>query len=137
MMHKVCLAVALMLGCVLPLGAAPPKQDARSKEVDAAIAKALQFLSKQQNQDGSWSAWRGRHPALTGLAVMAFLAAGPVPGEGPYAEVVEKGVRAVLKMQAANGLIATEAGHEMYHHGICTLMLAEVVGMTRGELARE
>jgi hypothetical protein len=137
MMHKACLAVALLLGCVLPLWAAPPKQDPRSKEVDAAIAKALQFLAKQQNQDGSWSAWRGRHPALTGLAVMAFLAAGHVPGEGPYGEVVEKGVRSVLKMQATNGLIATEAGHEMYHHGICTLMLAEVVGMTRGELARE
>lgn len=136
-MHKICLAAALMLGCALPLGAAPPKQGARSKEVDAAIARALAYLKSKQNQDGSWSAYRGKHPAITGLAVMAFLAAGHVPGEGPYGEVVERGIRAVLKMQHANGLIATDAGHEMYHHGICTLMLAEVVGMTQGELARE
>src|SRR5690606_31909025 len=34
-----------------------------------------------------------------------------------------------------NGLIASEGGHEMYHHGICTLMLAEVAGMTDGPLA--
>ena len=136
-MSKVCLTVALVLGCVLPLRAAAPKKDTRSKEVDAAIAKALEFLKKTQNQDGSWSANRARHPAITGLAVMAFLSAGHVPGEGPYGEAVAKGIRAVLKMQHANGLIATEAGHEMYHHGICTLMLAEVVGMTQGDLAKE
>ena len=34
-------------------------------------------------------------------------------------------------------LIASEAGHEMYHHGICTLMMAEAVGMTQGPLAAE
>jgi hypothetical protein len=68
---------------------------------------------------------------------MAFLSAGHVPGEGPYGETVEKGIRAVLKAQHANGLIAAEGGHEMYHHGICTLMLAEVAGMTEGPLADE
>ena len=136
-MSKVCLAVALVLGCVLPLRAAAPKKDARSKEVDAAIAKALEFLKKTQNKDGSWSVHGGPHPAITGLAVMAFLSAGHVPGEGPYGAVVEKGIRCVLKRQHANGLIATNANHEMYHHGICTLMLAEVVGMTQGDLAKE
>jgi hypothetical protein len=40
-------------------------------------------------------------------------------------------------MQHPNGLIGAEAGHEMYHHGICTLMLAEVVGMTQGPIAAD
>jgi hypothetical protein len=49
--------------------------------------------------------------------------------------VIEEGVRWVLDNQHASGLIASEAGHEMYHHGICTLMLAEVAGMMQGKLA--
>jgi hypothetical protein len=68
---------------------------------------------------------------------MAFLSAGNVPGEGPYGKTLEKAIRGVIKMQAANGLIASDAGHEMYHHGICTLMLAETAGMTQGPLAAD
>src|SRR5205814_1665075 len=56
---------------------------------------------------------------------------------GKYGQTVEKGIRWVLGRQQPNGLIATEYGHEMYHHGIATLMLAEVAGMTDGELGRE
>ena len=65
---------------------------------------------------------------------MAFLSAGNVPGEGRYGDVIEKGIRNVLKAQKKNGLIATEGGQEMYQHGISTLMLAEVAGMTDAEL---
>jgi len=117
----------------------PPKQDEQSKKVDAAIKKALEFLAKSQNPDGTWAAGggRGRHPAITALAVMAFLSAGHVPGEGPHGKTTEKGIDAVLKMQLPNGLFAAEGRHEMYHHGICTLMLAEVVGMTQGPLAQK
>ena len=63
---------------------------------------------------------------------MAFLAAGHVPGEpGPYREAVERGIRYVLDHQAANGLLVSGTSHgPMYCHGISTLMLAEVVGMT-------
>ena len=68
---------------------------------------------------------------------MAFLSAGHVPGEGHYGETVEKGIRWVLKAQQANGLFASNGGHEMYHHGICTLMLAEAAGMTDGKLGDE
>ena len=136
-MTKVCLTLVLFFGCVLSAAAAP-KPDARSREVDAVIAKALVFLKNNQNKDGSWSPWRGgRDPALTGLAVMAFLSAGHVPGEGPYGKVVERGIQAVLKMQHPNGLISGNGHQEMYNHGICTLMLAEVAGMTQGPLAKE
>jgi len=75
--------------------------------------------------------------AVTSLAVMAFLSAGHVPGEGKHGLAIERGVRWVLAMQQPNGLIATEGGHEMYHHGIATLMLAEVCGMVNGELGKE
>src|SRR5262245_10346099 len=110
---------------VLPTLHAQPKEDEHSKKVDEAIKKALKFLASTQNADGSWSAGgRGQEPAISGLAVMAFLSAGHVPGEGIHGKTVDKGIRAVLKMQHPNGLFASNSGHEMYSHGICTLMLA-------------
>ncbi len=136
-MIRTTFVLALLLACLISARAAPPKDDPQAREVDAAVRKALTFLQSTQNDDGSWSASRNAKPAVTALAVMAFLSAGNVPGEGPYARTVEKGIRAVLKMQGGNGLIATDGHHEMYHHGICTLMLAEAAGMTQGPLADE
>ena len=137
-MSRMSLLVALVLGGVTAAPAAEPKKDPRAKEVDAAIRRALVYLKNNQQADGTWSAQqRGSKPAITALAVMAFLSAGHVPGEGPYGKVVEKGVRAVLRMQHGNGLIADDGQWEMYNHGICTLMLAEVAGMTQGPLAAE
>jgi len=39
-----------------------------------------------------------------------------------------------MAQQKSNGLFASDSGHEMYHHGIATLMLAEAAGMTDREL---
>jgi hypothetical protein len=128
--------VLLFFSAPIVRAADAPKKD---KELEGVVNKALEFLKNQQRDDGSWSGGRagGRSTAITGLSVMAFLSAGHVPGEGPYADTLEKGIRFVLKAQQTNGLIANEGNHEMYHHGICTLMLAEVAGMTEGPLAEE
>jgi Prenyltransferase and squalene oxidase repeat len=130
------LAPFVLLGAV----AAAPAADAPTRHTreDDAVDNGLRFLQRQQDADGAWRAGRmGKNPAITSLAVMAFLAAGYVPGEGPYGDTVEKGVRWVLRAQQPNGLIASDGSHEMYHHGISTLMLAEVAGMTDGPLAEE
>jgi hypothetical protein len=115
------------------------EKDKKAKsQLDESIDKALVFLAANQDREGAWSAgYRGKNPAITALAVMAFLSAGNIPGEGKYGEVVKKGVDFVMHSQAPNGLIATEGHYEMYQHGICTLMLAEVVGMTQGKQADE
>jgi hypothetical protein len=130
-------AVFLALVLVPTVRAAdPPSKDA---PVDKAVDRALAFL--HNTQDKTDGAWRGqganKNLAVTSLAVMAFLSAGHVPGEGRYGTTVERGVRWVLKQQRPNGLLATEGGHEMYHHGIATLMLAEVAGMAEGKLAED
>lgn len=118
-----------------------PAAEKRAKDtpVDRAIDRALEYLDKVQDKaDGAWpGGGHGKNPAITSLAVMAFLSAGHVPGEGRYGKTVEKGVRWVLKQQLPNGLIATRGGHEMYHHGIATLMLAEVAGMTDKSLGKD
>jgi hypothetical protein len=127
-------AMALVVLAGRARAAGPPERT----ETEQAIDSALEYLQRAQDADGAWRAWHGRkNAAITGLSVMAFLAAGHVPGEGRYAETVEKGIRWVLRTQQANGLIATAGGHEMYHHGICTLMLAEAAGMTDAHLGDE
>jgi hypothetical protein len=136
-MRRLLFAVVLSLaGPVVVPGAEPP---AGKTEADRAVERALEYLHNIQDKtDGGWrGGYAGKNPAVTSLAVMAFLSAGHVPGEGKYGPTVEKGIRWVLRKQQPNGLIATEYGHEMYHHGIATLMLAEVAGMTDGELGRE
>lgn len=123
------LVFALLLLGTSFVSAAEP---AVSKEkLDQSIDNALRAMQRTQEKDGSWSATNARvkNPAITALCVMAFLSAGHVPGEGRYGDTVKNGIDVVLKAQHPNGLIATEGGHEMYHHGICTLMLAEVAGM--------
>ncbi len=124
----------------LNAGAAPENQPsaARDREkLEAAVDRALTFLQRVQHDEGAWSYNGNRSPALTALGVMAFLSAGHVPGEGPHGATVEKGIRYVLEQQAPSGLIAAEDRFQMYHHGICTLMLAEVTGMTEGKLGAE
>ncbi len=134
-MRRALPALLVLLTCAPLAVAAPPRQ---RTPADDAIDKALVFLQRTQEPDGSWRAGRGsKNAAITSLAVMAILSAGHVPGEGPYADTLDRGIRWVLRAQHPNGLIATEGGHEMYHHGICTIMLAEVAGMTDGKLSAE
>src|SRR5690349_21842530 len=112
----------------------PPKLDA----VDRAVRQALVYLQRSQEPEGGWRALGSTRTAgVTGLCTMAFLSAGHTPTEGPFAKTVSEGIRYVLSRQQSNGVIASDANFEMYHHGICTLMLAEVVGMTKGDKADE
>ncbi len=109
-------------------------------ETDASVRKALEYLKTSQKPDGSWeSGGFGRATSVTSLSVMAYLAAGHLPGTpGPYREVIEKGIRYVVTHQRANGMLVSNPSHgPMYCHGISTLMLAEVVGMTPDPLLAE
>ncbi len=123
---------------VLLLALAPlPRALAQDKPAggtpsDESIKRALVYLKDSQKPDGGWDAGFGRATSVTSLAVMSFLASGHVPGEpGPYRETIDRGIRYVLTHQKANGLLVTNTSHgPMYCHGISTLMLAEVVGMT-------
>src|SRR5438105_3002861 len=101
--------LAIILVCVTSFSASAAEPPAKDKEpVDKAVERALEFLAATQDKtDGCWKMGSIRSPAATGLAVMAFLSAGHVPGEGKYGDVIEKGVRWVLKAQQPNGLIAT------------------------------
>jgi len=101
-------------------------------ELDQAIERGLAYLATQQQPDGSFSGGRfGRNVAITALACLAFMADGNLPGRGPYADVVDRGLEFILDNSAENGLIAADAANgPMYGHGFATLFLGEIYGMT-------
>jgi len=106
--------------------------DPADRDVDEAIVRALRYLAQQQQPAGGWNvdAFGGEATSTTSLAVMSFLAAGHMPGEGPYGEAINRGVQFVVDHQEANGMLIHRRGHgPMYDHGISTLMLAEASGM--------
>ena len=105
--------------------------DASLKAVD----KGLAFLAKKINDDGSYGATGGytRHAGITGLAGLAFLSNGNVPGRGKYAATIEKILDYVLACTSdSSGLIVGPDARSgpMYGHGFATLFLAESYGMT-------
>ncbi len=132
---RLCAVLLIFLSGTL-CNAVPAQDSGPSRETDQAVLRALQFLAAEQQASGAWRANNREAPSATSLAVMAFLAAGHTPGEGPHGARIENGISWVLGQQDDSGLFRHRAGTgPMYTHGICTLMLAEVCGMVRGELA--
>jgi Prenyltransferase and squalene oxidase repeat len=126
------------------LPAAPPT--AQQKRVDDAVVRALKSLARDQEPSGAWRIRSyGESTASTSLAVMAFMAAGHVPGEGPYGKRLERAIDWVLDHQqpidTTRGketvmLVARRSHGPMYSHGISTLMLCEVAGMLKKDRAK-
>lgn len=113
---------------------------------ERAVAAALNWLARHQNADGSWSLdHRARcrsgscsgpgqtdaDQAATALALLPFLAAGQThESDGPYRKTVSTGLTYLIKNQKATGDLSG-GSHQMYSHGLCTIALCELYGMTQ------
>ena len=115
------------------------------RDIDGSVDRGLAWLASQQQRDGSFLTIPVGQPGITSLAVMAFLSAGHVPGEGPYGRQLETAVEFVLRTQNQEGLFSyvrprgkahnCNASHTAeYNHAIAGLMLGEVYGMCGGGL---
>lgn len=121
-----------------PVAPFPDAQNELSQRIDASVNRALTWLAAEQLPSGAWRAEDyGESTAITSLAILAFLAGGHVPDEGPYGDQISKGLGWVLGQQHENGLmVGRDSSHgPMYSHGITTLMLAEISGMVREDQA--
>ena len=129
-LHGVLLVIALSL-TALPARAADVKMDEPTKK---ATAKALEWLAARQNADGSWS--DGRYPhntAITSFALLAFMSQGHLPGQGLYGPEVAKGGRFLISAAREDGSLVGSRGGNMYAHGMATLALSQLWGMTGDE----
>ena len=103
------------------------RQDDRvPAHVDLIYERGLRYLAEKQNSEGSWDDGAGSEPGVVGLCVAAFLAHGEDPNNGPYAEVIRKGIDYIIsKQNTTNGYIGTS----MYNHAFATKALAEAYGV--------
>ncbi len=124
------LACACLLCPAAGWGAPAAIEDAKyQRAFDEAVDRGLDFLARSQQADGSIG---GNTPAITSLAIMAFLARGQAPGLPPHGDVINRGVDYILSMPSANGSLMGNGG-QMYSHNISALMLSEVSGMVEPE----
>ena len=116
----------------------------------AAVDRGLVALKKEQQPDGRFLTINHGQPAVTALAVMAYISRGHMPGEGPYGELLAKAINYVLSQQKKSGIFShmeldpakinvipstannefEEMAAQTYSHAICMLMLGEVYGLT-------
>ncbi|MCA9195409.1 MAG: terpene cyclase/mutase family protein [Planctomycetales bacterium] len=122
-----CLIQSSAHGQVTPLNSplANPSGDLVPREVREITEHGLQYLSRSQNELGTWAdGYDG--PGTTGLAMMAFLASGEDPNFGSYAQPIRKALKSIIRSQnSTTGYM----GNSMYQHGFATLALAEAYGV--------
>lgn len=96
-----------------------------------AIERGLKYLLANQQADGSWASGENseRAVAITALGLMSFMSKGQFPGSGPNGEALNRAKEWLLKQADASpdGYL----GSTMYEHGLATLALTEIWGMTR------
>lgn len=132
------LAAAHLLCCCLANGQEPEIRfgTAVPPDVETIYERGLQWLVKNQDQDGTWHGGENHHGSasgnsgITGMVVMAFLASGEDPNFGAYSDSIRRALQALIKGQD------TKSGFlpgSMYHHGFAMLALAEAYGVVDEE----
>lgn len=122
------------------------------QQVDESVERALDWLARQQQRNGSFPTLMQGQPGVTGLVVMAFAAHGHTPGNGPYGQVLDNAIRYIASNQQQNGLVAAIAPRGVrisrnvsrnvgetatYNHGISSLALSEVYASSSAASAVE
>src|SRR5262249_53994663 len=115
---------------------APLTEEHLVEEVRKRTDKALDYLESKQIKEGAEAGSWSTNQAFNGLALLAFMSAGHVPGRGKYGDVMDKGTlkpggltrgkKNLLSKAQPTGYISSSS---MYEHGLATLALAEMYGM--------
>ena len=96
-----------------------------SKAGQDKLLKALWWLKKVQNPDGSWG--KAENPAHTGLALLTFLAHGEIPSSKNFGSTVKK----AMKWLQSDPVGKKHGKHgRAYGHAIKSYALAEAYAMT-------
>jgi hypothetical protein len=138
------LSMVFVCSCAAVLGhfaksafGATPRVSALSAEVTQeqrqVVERGLLWLAAQQAEDGGYGqlSHYGPHVGIAGLAGLAFMSEGSVPGRGRFADHVDRCLGFILDHSSESGLLVAQSSHgPMYDHGFAALFLAEVYGMS-------
>lgn len=112
---------------------------------EATVYRALRWLKKYQDSDGKWTTAAGgspaggegaSSPAMTGLALLTFLAHGETPSSPEFGPTVERGLRWLVDNQTPDGHFAQSDGHE-YSLPIATYALCEAYALTKVPMLKD
>jgi hypothetical protein len=106
---------------------------------EVSVLKALDWLKSRQEPEGSWrdDTEHGNRTAMTGLALLTFLAHGERPDSGePYGPVVERAIRFLSETDLQGDRFRNADAH-LYGHGIAAYALSEAYGLTRIHSVKE
>jgi len=101
-----------------------------------AVLKALRWLKRNQNQNGSWD-MGAPDTAMTGLALMCYLAHGETPQSKEFGHTVELAIKFLVSQQEKDGNFKNTGGHHVYGNAIANYALCEAYAMTRIYLLKE
>jgi len=112
------------------------------RETEAAVIRALEWLKRNQLEDGSWQGLQSARSktAMTGLGLLTFLAHGETPSSERYGQTVLNAIQFLVQTdQRPDGTFRhTEGGNRggVYAHGIATYALSETYALTRVPMVR-
>jgi hypothetical protein len=99
-----------------------------------AVDRGVEYLLRSQLADGSWFAPMGKNTGVVSLATLALLSTGGEPSRGRLGPCIDRALAFVLRYVDEEGILALPEPNRshgpMYEHGIATLLLGEVLGMT-------
>ncbi|HYF50036.1 MAG TPA: zf-HC2 domain-containing protein, partial [Planctomycetota bacterium] len=118
------------------------KRHGGNPQTEDAVERALAWLARNQEADGSWNNQKhgGTHAvgpagdvAMTGFALLAFLGAGHTEKVGKYKENVKKGVAYLIaNLKDVPGKKDTARWVPLnYTNGVACMALGEAAGMAR------
>jgi len=129
-------ARAVLMGSLVLL--LTPVETVRSEEIPAeyrpAVAKGLEWMSRNQHKDGHWEAFGGQYPiTMTAIGGMSMLMEGSTIREGKYRDNIRRAVDWLMARSMPNGMLGNpnipgEAGRYMYGHGFALMFLSSIYG---------
>ncbi len=138
------MAVAFCLPLGMTTVAAEPRPEIISPQVKTSVEKAVSWLLKQQQPSGHFSEQKSNQnprpgdvpshsAAMTSLALMGLSSVGHLPGNStPESIAAERALKFIVNHVEPdeNGYLGRSDRSRMYGHGIMTLMLTEMLGMS-------
>lgn len=111
-------------------------------ETERAVMRALRWLKSVQENDGSWrlesggGPGSGAPPAMTGLAVLTFLAHGETTSSDEFGITIERAVRWLADNQEDDGRFRGRDKHD-YSHPIATYAVCEAFAANKTPRLKE